>query len=95
MAGKNKKESKLKLGKNELNSVSGGVNRGEVLGWLRQHNPIAVDYNDFLDLALSMSTDKLPSNADEWGTAYDEWIAAGRPGKIHSNSVQPIEPQLH
>lgn len=95
MAGKNKKESKLKLGKNELNSVSGGVNRGEILGWLRQHNPIAPDHNDFLDLALSIPTDKLPSNAEEWGKAYDDWAASGRPGMIRSIPVQPIEPQLH
>ncbi len=96
MAGKNKRESKLKLGKNELNSVSGGVNRGEILGWLRQHNPIVsvAEYDEFLNLASSIPTNNLPSNADEWGKAYSDWVVAGRPGMIRSNPVQPIEPKL-
>lgn len=89
-----KREGKLKLGKNKISAVSGGVDRGEVLGWLRQHNPIAGDYNEFLDLALSIPAGKLPNNADEWGKAYDKWAAAGRPGIISSKPVQPIEPKF-
>ena len=77
-----------------LAQLAGSVDRGEGLGWIRQHNPIAGDYNDFWDLALSIPAGKLPTNADEWGKAYDDWAAAGRPGIISAKPVQPIEPKF-